>query len=98
MNITKLAVTLPLALLLTAGCSDSDDTQTAQIEFAAKVNGVTYTEDTTYNDVGIADTAYKPEDLRFFISSVSLKTDGGAVIPVMLTEDGVWQYKNTRDQ
>ena len=107
MRLNKLTLALPLVLLLATGCSESDDDNidgnadngaeemSAQIQFAARVNGEAFTENTAYNNIGIGNTAYKPEDLRFFVSNVSLKTDSGAVIPVTLTEDGAWQYNNT---
>lgn len=66
--------------------------QVVNIDFAVKVGA----EDAScgaavYEDLGTASTAVTLDDIRFYVSSVSLLS-GDDEVPVALEQDGTWQY------
>ncbi len=44
---------------------------------------------------GNVSATYTPEDLRLYISSISLLDFSGNAVPVTMSDDGVWQYQGS---
>ncbi len=92
--------TIALTSLL-AACSDSNnDPQTvdAVVNFSAKVGSEDFTSETTYSNFGAGTSTeareFKIDDVRMYISNITLNTDTNVEVPVSLKQDGVWQYEN----
>ena len=91
----------PLCFLAAAGvlaaCDDSTGPEgpvDVTIQFAALVNGTTFTCGTSYPNVGTSDTEITPTDFRFYVSGVELLTASGGSEPLELEQDGLWQREN----
>jgi uncharacterized repeat protein (TIGR04052 family) len=76
------------------GCGKPAPTQTVKIDFAAMVGAQTFACGTSYSGLGTTGTSWNPQDFRFYVSSVGIIDASGAVVPLDLVEDGVWQHSN----
>jgi len=47
-----------------------------------------------YEGLGTGDSGVVLNDFRFFVSNVRLVSAAGEEVPVVLTQDGLWQYEN----
>ena len=97
-NLSLAAIALTSLL---GACSDSNnDPQTvdAVVDFSAKVGSENFVSGTTYSSFGNGSSSATQEftinDLRLYISNITLKTDTNSEVPFSLTQDGVWQYQN----
>lgn len=99
------ATALASGLLLLAGCggggSNNDDdgggdqTKNVMVEFEAEVNGQAFVCGQTYSNVGSGlPGTYKVTDWRFYVHDLELVRADGSREPVILDQDGVWQYQN----
>ena len=75
----------------TAGDGDGD--AAVSLNFTAVVGSQAVACGTEYT-LGSADTTATLADFRLFVSNVRLIDDGGAEVPVALTQDGKWQYES----
>ncbi len=64
------------------------------INFVAKVAGQPFSCAATYAGVGASAAAIKVTDFRMFVSDPKLIRADGSLEPVVLEQDGKWQYKN----
>jgi uncharacterized repeat protein (TIGR04052 family) len=87
---------LTTAVLLSA-CANTgtySSTQSVDIQFAAAINGQPFACGQSYANVGTTKSTITPSDFRMYVSQVKLVRKDGTVVPVSLTQDGVWQYQN----
>jgi uncharacterized repeat protein (TIGR04052 family) len=71
------------------GGSDVDVT----VQFQLRVGDQDASCDQSYDNVGASDATVSFRDLRFYVSNVRLLDAEGAETPIMLTQDGQWQYE-----
>lgn len=69
------------------------DSQTIHIQFEGRVGSEPFACGDTYR-LGTADTAVTPLDFRFYVSEVALIDTAGNEVPLVLAQDGQWQYQN----
>lgn len=48
----------------------------------------------SYENIGTTHSRITPSDFRFYVSEVELIDSNGKAVPVVLDQDGVWQYQN----
>lgn len=67
--------------------------QEVTIQFGAKVGSTAFDCAATYPGLGTANTEVSFSDFRFYVTNVRLLEAGtGTEVPVVLTEDGLWQH------
>ena len=89
---TLIAIAL-LAIPL-AGCVDDEtepEDREITLRFDATVGGETVACGATYDAVGSQATSMRLQDFRFYVSEVELIAADGEIVPLELTEDGLWQ-------
>jgi uncharacterized repeat protein (TIGR04052 family) len=64
------------------------------LQFAALINGQPFECGKSYANVGSTQASLTPTDLRLYVSEVALVNAQGEVVPVKLTQDGIWQLDN----
>ncbi len=92
-----LAVGLVLGTVVVACEDDPNEPQgpiDVAVQFAAQVNGAAFACGTTYQGVGTANTDIDISDFRFYAHDFRLVDNGGAEVPLELTQDGLWQLDN----
>lgn len=67
--------------------------QEVQIKFKGMVGDKPFNCGESYN-LGTPVTAMTPGDFRFYVFDVALIDETGKTVPMMLTQDGKWQYQN----
>ncbi len=67
--------------------------QEVQIKFKGMVGDKPFNCGESYN-LGTPATAVTPGDFRFYVFDVALIDETGKTVPIMLTQDGKWQYQN----
>lgn len=75
----------------TAQNSAATEDSTVAIQFAAQVNGTAADCGGSFQNVGLANSTISFSDFRFYVSDVRLINAQGEEVPVMLTQDGLWQ-------
>jgi len=65
-----------------------------RIHFAGRLAGKAFACGQAYEGVGAKSTTVTPQDLRFFVSGLALVRADGSSVPVVLEQDGVWQYQS----
>jgi uncharacterized repeat protein (TIGR04052 family) len=75
----------------TPPASSSAGVQPVTLRFAAQVNGQAFACGQSYGGVGTTRSTITPSDYRFYVSDVQLIDATGRAVPVVLTQDGVWQ-------
>jgi uncharacterized repeat protein (TIGR04052 family) len=90
----QLLIGLTALLLLTSSTSLAKPTQKFSLNFEAKVGGKPFSCGQSYEGIGLSKSRITPSDLRFYISNVELIDTQGNSIPLMLDQDGIWQYQN----
>ena len=96
-NTLAIAFILPIAANL-GGCGDGHDTsprtaaRDVTVTFAAATaDGPVHCAE-TLPDIGVGPApTLRLDDFRFYVSEVTLLTGDGTEVPVVLTDDGVWQ-------
>ena len=85
-----------LALSASSVCAQTKPptSQHVEISFAGKLGDKPFACGSRYENVGTKKSMVTPQDLRFFVSDIALVTSDGTVVPVTLTQDGIWQYKS----
>ncbi len=68
--------------------------QNVAIRFMAAVGDKAFACGQSYSGVGTAAASITPTDFRLYLSSVALVDAQGKVVPLTLTQDGVWQYQD----
>lgn len=68
--------------------------QDVTINFAAEVAGTPFSCAQTYEGLGAKKTAMTVTDFRLFVSEPALIRADGSLVPLMLEQDGQWQYDN----
>jgi len=68
--------------------------QSVKLQFAAEVDGQPFTCGQEYTGIGATDAIITPSDFRLYISAVELLDSDGAVVPLTLEQDGIWQYQD----
>lgn len=76
------------------GSTTSTEETPVTIQFAAQVNGTAADCGGSFQNVGLAKSTVSFSDFRFYISDVRLINDQGTEVPVMLTQDGLWQVED----
>ena len=64
------------------------------VQFTPKVGAATFACGQTYTAMGSETTAITPRDFRVYVHDVNLIRDDGTHVPLMLVQDGTWQYQN----
>lgn len=64
------------------------------IPFEGRVGKTPFTCTGTYPGIGTAATEIVLSDLRLYLHDVKLHQKGGADVPLVLEQDGLWQYKS----
>jgi len=82
--------TLAVALALAAFASAPTRAQTVTLRFAAEFGGRPFTCGQTYR-LGTPPAVVAPTDLRFYVTALELLRADGSAVPLVLTDDGVWQ-------
>jgi len=93
----KFLVSGALVIALAAGIAGqtaSQLTQHVDIAFTGRLGGKPFNCGSSYENVGTEKTTATPRDLRFFVTDVALLKTDGTVVPLVLDQDGVWQYKS----
>lgn len=85
---------LLLPMLWGTARAQTSTTQTVRIRFEGRLSGKTFACGSQYEGVGSEALTVTPVDLRFFISEAALLRADGTSIPIVLDQDGVWQYKS----
>jgi uncharacterized repeat protein (TIGR04052 family) len=74
----------------------SDDTGSDGVAVTLNFRGVVGDQDfacgTAYTGMGTTGTTWTPSDARLYVHDVHLVDASGAMVPVTLTQDGLWQY------
>ncbi len=73
--------------------TNAGQTQDITVKFAAKVGNQPFRCGSNYQ-LGKPLTRVTPLDFRFYISDISLIDSNNKTIPLVLTQDGKWQYQN----
>ncbi|WP_414569844.1 MbnP family copper-binding protein [Nostoc sp. CCY 9925] len=73
--------------------TNAAQTQDITVKFAAKVGNQPFRCGSNYQ-LGKSQTRVTPLDFRFYISDISLVDNNNKTIPLVLTQDGKWQYQN----
>lgn len=68
--------------------------QAVSLNFAAVVGERPFVCGESYENIGTSHSRVTPSDWRFYVSDVALLNDKGEAVPLQLTQDGVWQYRN----
>ena len=90
-----LLVVVSYALVTPAVAQESSSVpQRVEITFAGRLAGKPFDCGSQYEDIGTKKSTVTPQDLRFFVSDVELLDVDGKAVPVVLEQDGVWQYKS----
>jgi len=82
-----LALMIPLSLAQAA-------TQKVALRFLPVVGADNFACGKSYDGIGITKSRITPSDFRFYVSEVELIDKQGNAVPVVLDQDGVWQYQN----
>lgn len=69
-------------------------TRDVAIRFRAVVGAKPFRCGETYSGIGTTKSTITPTDFRFFVHNVRLVTDQGTEVPVALTQDRKWQYRD----
>ena len=85
------ALALAVISLLSTACGERDEPLNVTIPFRAMVGNQPFACGQTYTGLGTTGTTYRPKDFRMYVHDVRLVTSGGEEVPVVLTEDGMWQ-------
>jgi uncharacterized repeat protein (TIGR04052 family) len=64
------------------------------VDFAARVGALPVSCSTTYDNLGTTAASVKLSDFRFYVHAVELVRADGVAVPVELTQDAKWQYKD----
>jgi uncharacterized repeat protein (TIGR04052 family) len=87
-----------LALLLACGShkhpsseTGGEGEQTFSIPFRARIGAEDFSCGTPLSGLGLHANTVKVNDLRFYIHGVELLEAGGAAVPLVLEQDGIWQ-------
>lgn len=78
------------ALMTVAASAD----QPVAINFAAEIGGTAFSCAGTYEGIGAAATTLTGTDYRIFVSEPALVRADGTTVPVVLDQDGQWQFEN----
>lgn len=68
-------------------------TQAVSLSFEARSGKDPFSCAKPLTELGTAKTTVEPLDFRVYVSDVKLLTKDGKAVPVTLTQDGKWQYK-----
>ncbi len=93
----QIVLLILFALLSTIGVraqTAATASEPVRIHFEARLSNKVFACGSQYEDVGSKSSIVTPVDLRFFVSDVVLLRTDGPAIPVVLDQDGVWQYKS----
>ncbi len=75
--------------------TDGDDTAvTVAVSFQTVLGSTEFGCGDTYQGVGSTGTQFTPTDLRMYVHDVTLLGADGAQSPILLDQDGKWQYEN----
>ena len=64
------------------------------IRFEGRLAGRPFACGKTYEGVGTGATTVTPADLRFFVSNLEMIDANGGSAPIVLDQDGLWQYNS----
>lgn len=73
-----------------SGC----DLQEITLQFAAKVGDAPFACGEQYSGLGTRGTSFIPADFRLYISEIQLIDSEQRLVPLSLTQDGLWQYED----
>jgi uncharacterized repeat protein (TIGR04052 family) len=72
----------------------AQENQQLTLRFAGAVNGAPFQCGQSYANVGTTKSTITPTDFRLFVSAIQLIQSDGKAVPLVLKQDGIWQYKN----
>lgn len=64
------------------------------IAFQGRVGAEVFDCEKTYTGVGATAAEVKVKDFRLYVHDVALRAKDGSFVPVMLDQDGLWQYQS----
>ncbi|MEB3356706.1 MAG: MbnP family copper-binding protein [Synechococcales bacterium] len=77
-----------------AGQAQMPEPEAIAIQFASRVGDMPFSCGSSYPGLGTANTTVAATDFRFYVSDVALIDASGRVVPLVLEQDGKWQYQN----
>jgi len=77
--------------ILMAGCNHSAPTESVTVKFTGMVGDQPFACESTYAGLGSTSTSWAPQDFRFYVNAVNIIDSNGAMVPLSLEQDGVWQ-------
>ncbi len=78
----------------TGGAGGEVNTQAVEINFEARVGNLPFHCADKYPGLGMAATEIALTDFRLYVHDVRLTTSDAQEVPVVLEQDGKWQYQN----
>lgn len=95
----KITASIVLSLLTVvpifglSGQGEAAELQSVTLDFEGRVGDQPFSCTESYR-LGTAETRASPTDFRLYVSEVALINAAGEAVPVMLEQDGRWQYEN----
>lgn len=94
----SLSLVAVAALAACGGGGDDDDTRTVSIEFAAVAGSTPVQCGTVVTGLGSGAADAQIQDMRFYVSNVSLLKDDGSEAPLTLPADDDWNHTEGDDR
>ncbi|MEO1211393.1 MAG: MbnP family copper-binding protein [Cyanobacteria bacterium J06638_20] len=85
---------LPFAAFAPASLAQTTETQSVRLQFQGMVGDEAFSCESTYAGLGTMGSTVAVTDFRLYVSDVQLINEAGDRVPVLLQQDGVWQYEN----
>lgn len=85
---------LPFAAIAPASLAQTAETQSVRLQFQGMVGEEAFSCESTYAGLGTMESTVAVTDFRLYVSDVQLINEAGDRVPVLLEQDGVWQYEN----
>lgn len=79
---------------LAANPAQAQPTQDITLRFAAEFLGKPFTCGQSVAGIGVNKSTVSPADFRIYVSNIELVRADGSAAPLMLEQDGKWQYRN----
>jgi len=87
-------VTIDEVLQAVTHALEGCDMMPVEIDFAAMVGDQPFACGQSYDGLGLSETTVIPSDFRFYVHNLRLIDDKGREVPVLLEQDGIWQFED----
>ncbi len=91
---TDTQVTVDEVVLTVNNALEGCDYVPVEINFAAMVGEEPFACGNSYEGIGLSAATMTPSDFRFYVHNVRLITADGREVPVLLDQDGIWQFED----